>query len=136
MVNGTVKLHDTHPLLYRGFLTFALVSVALGLNFFFFTPAFNPYEIPVEITGGVFLALGLIKLAVIYKFPTLLNIRLSMAACMGWMIFWGVSTIMSFPATSLQLPILYAAMVAFQMWHLLEPYKNPLTATLRNKRDA
>lgn len=128
MLNVMVKLRETHLRLFRDYLTFALVNVALGGNFFFFPPAFNPYEWPEWLIGGIFLTLGLVQLLVIFKFPKLWLIRVSVGVDMGWVIVWGASTVMSFPDTSLQLPILYLAYVLYKAWHLLEPFINPTTA--------
>lgn len=128
MLNVMVKLRETHLRLFRDYLTFALVNVALGVNFFFFPPAFNPYEWPEWIVGSVFLGVGLVQLLVIFKFPKLWLIRVSVAVDMGWDIVWGTSTVLSFPDTSMQLPILYLAYLLYKWWHLLEPFINPTTA--------
>lgn len=129
-VSDRVNLRETHPTLYRNAMGFALLSISLGMNFFFFKPTFNPFEIDRHIIGAVFLALGIGKLVSILLIRNLHFIRLSMAACGAWMMFWGLGTALAplSGAASFQLPIMYAYFVYFQFSWFKEPYFNPLTA--------
>lgn len=127
----SVNLRLTHPTLYRSAITFSLISVGLGLNFILTKPTFNPYGIPKEITGAIFLALGSFKLVSVIFLKNLRFIRASMAACAGWMMLWGLGTSITFftGQTSLQLFTLYTGITALQVFWCLEPFLNPATGT-------
>lgn len=124
-----VNLRKTHKALYRSAMACALLSIGLGLNFLFFKPPFNPYSIDYRAVGAVFLALGSFKLFCLVYLKNLKLIRLSMAACIAFMLWWGVGTSFTFftGQTSLQLPFLYIFVVTSHIIWLLEPYVNPVT---------
>lgn len=124
-----INLRLTHPTLYGMAITFALISVALGLNFLFTNPTFNPYGIDKRVTGSIFFALGTAKLIAILFVRDLVFIRATMAACMIFMMFWGIGTAITYftGKTSLQLFVLYLGLTRLQYLLLKEPYVNPLT---------
>lgn len=126
-----VNLHKTHPSLFRSAITFALISVSLGLNFIFTKPTFLPYNIPKEAIGAAFLALGMTKLISLLFIRNLKFIRLNMAASVALMQFWGIGTSLTFftGQTSLQLFCLYAGISVLQVIWCLEPFINPATGT-------
>lgn len=134
-----VDLRKTHPTLYRSVIVYAFISIALGFNFWLANPTFNPYEISKEIIGTIFIIIGVTKLLAISVIRSLLFVRFSMGLCMVYMMWWGIGTSITFftGQTSLQLFILYSGLNALQMLFLLEPYVNPLTASVagtKNKR--
>lgn len=128
---GRVNLRLTHPNLYRSAMLFALISVGLGLNFILTKPTFNPYGIDKGIIGAIFLTLGCVKLAAIVVIRNLKFIRVSMAFCAAFMMFWGIGTSITFftGQTSLQLFVLYSGLTLLQLCLLLEPFVNPLTGS-------
>lgn len=125
-----IKLHDSHPNLYRSIMVFAFIGVALGLNFFFTNPTFQQYGIDKNIIGGIFMALGLGKLVFLNFFRSLRVVRLLLAASVAFQVFWAVGTSLTFftGQTSLQLFILYIGLAMLQFFLLIEPFTNPANA--------
>lgn len=139
VVNGQVNLHRTHPTLYRLVMSIAVIQVALGLNFLIgkdvlgltsFTPAFYVWGMPNWLWATFFLAIGGSKLVFLNLYRSLRLTRATMALAVAYLSFFALGTMQ--PALegkgSLQLPILYAGMVALNVWLLLEPFINPWTA--------
>ena len=126
-----IKIKFSHPNLYHGILTFAVVNIALGLNFYFTNPTFNPYGIDKMIIGTIFLGLGLAKILFLVFWHKIRAVRIVMALEIGFMVFWAVGTTITFfqGRTSLQLFILYGGMVMNELFLLLEPVVNPVSAT-------
>lgn len=126
---NTINLRKTHPNLYRSIMTFAAVSIGLGLNFWLANPTFNPYNIQKEIVGSIFLSLGLGKVIFLNFWRNLWMVRTIMGTEVAFMMFWGVGTTITFfqGKTSLQLFCLYVGLSVFEVWLLLEPFANPLT---------
>lgn len=118
----------SHPNLYRGIMTFACIGIGLGLNFIFTNPTFNPYHIPKGLTGGVFLLLGVGEIIFLNFHRNLRMVRLVMAVSVGFMLFWGIGTSITFfqGKTSLQLFVLYMGLSLLQIWLLVEPFSNPI----------
>lgn len=124
-----LNIKFSHPNLYRLFLTFSLIHIGLGINFFFSNPAFNPYEIDKNIIGIIFLSLGVVKAFFLMVRRNLKFVRIIMAFSIGFTLFWGAGTIFSFlrGQTSLQMLVLYWGLAVIEMSLLLEPLANPLT---------
>lgn len=125
-----IDIRRSHPSLFRVICVIGLICVGLGLNFLLASPTFNPYGFPKEVTGGIFLALGISKLFTILALRNLRILRINMALCMGFMLFWGFGTSITYftGQTSLQLFVLYWGLTAIQLIMMLEPVVNPLTA--------
>lgn len=121
----------SHPNLYKGILTFAVINIALGFNFWFANPTFNPYNIDKTIIGTIFFVLGFGETVFLILPLRIKMIRLLMALNIGFILFWGIGTsITAFQGiTSFQLFILYTGLAALQLWQLLEPVINPMTET-------
>lgn len=126
-----VNLRLTHPTLYLTALTFAFISVGLGLNFLLTKPTFNPFGIPKELTGSIFLALGCSELLSITFLKKLKIIRAGMSASAAWTMLWGIGTSITFftGQTSLQLFTLYAGLSILRVIWCLEPFLNPATGS-------
>lgn len=134
------NLRDSHPFLYRSILFHALVSVALGFNFWLTKPTFNPYGIDYRIIGSVFILLGLAKLTFLHgvRAPwgrilvrrSIRGVRVVVALKIAWVTFWAIGTTVTFfqGKTSLQLFILYAGLALLEASAMYEPFRNPLTA--------
>lgn len=124
-------MRHTHPNLYLAYAAFALLSIALGLNFFFLTPAFMPLSIPEYWIGSILLICGVTKgAALITNRPPDL-VRASMALTVIIYSFWAGALAFDFfrlSQTSLQLPLTYAGLAALGLVLLREPYTNPATA--------
>ena len=134
VVNGSIDVRKTHPNLYLAVSTFALISVALGVNFWAFHPAFQVYGMPNGVWGSIFLALGIGKLIFLNLYRRLRMVRAVMACAVAYMLFFGVGTTQPVfdGKASVQLLILYVGLAALQIPLLIEPFINPWTA----KRDA
>lgn len=130
----SVNVKFSHPNLYRSIMVFALMYVGLGLNFILTNPTFNPYHIPKQITGSIFLSLGLGKLIFLTLKHNLKAVRVLMALQIVFIIFWGIGTSITFfqGRTSLQLFVLYIGLAFLEYFVLIEPYWNPLTGTKKN----
>lgn len=130
-----IKIRFSHPNLYYGILTFAFVNVALGLNFYFTNPTFNPYGIDKMIVGTIFLSLGLSKVLFLVFWHNIKAVRVVMALEIGFMAFWGIGSTITFfqGKTSLQLFILYCGMAINELFLILEPVVNPVTETKEEK---
>lgn len=126
----STNLRHSHPNLYRSITTFAVINVALALNFFGANPTFNPYEIDKNIVGGIFLLLGITKLVFLNVYRSLKIVRFTMTVEIIFMLFWGVGSTITFftGQTSLQLFILYVGMSINELFLLIEPPVNPVTA--------
>jgi predicted membrane channel-forming protein YqfA (hemolysin III family) len=124
------RLSQSHPNLYKAFTAYALISLALGLNFIFLKPTFDPLGVPKGLIGAIFLALGSTKLLLLNVYRSLRLLRLVMAMAIGVMLFWtGALTLAFFKLgqTSLQLPITYLGLSILGMPLLVEPSVNPIT---------
>lgn len=110
-------------------MTVALTSVALAVNFWASNPTFNPYDIPKDRIGVIFVILGIGQLFFLNVIHSLRMVRIGLAASIGWMLFWGLSNTQQFFAgnASLQLPLLYLALAVLQIPLLIEAPVNPMT---------
>lgn len=125
----SIVIRKTHPGLYRSLMVFGATGVALGLNFLFSTPTFNPYGINKAVIGAVFMTLGVGQVAALNVFHNLRMVRIVLAVSLGVTFFWGLSNAQQFFAgrASLQLPILYVALALLQLPLLIESPVNPMT---------
>lgn len=129
-VNAGVTLRHTHPNLYRALTTHACCTMALGLNFLFLTPAFNPLGVPKMPTGFVFCGVSIAKLVTLNMHGDLRRLRLATACSVALMFTWGVLQTLAYfqlKMTSLQSPILYFGLALVEYWLLTEPFTNPVT---------
>lgn len=111
-------------------MTFALVEVALALNFWLGPPpTFKPYGISAALVGAVFLLLGGLQLVFLNVFRDLRLVRIVLAVSIGFTFFWGVAnTQQGFAGNaSFQLPIMYLGMCFAQYPWLVEAPVNPMT---------
>jgi hypothetical protein len=125
-----MNLRRTHPNLYKAYTVYAALNVALGLNFLFLNPTFDPLDIPKAIPGAVFLTLGLAELSFLNIFRNAALLRLTMATAITSMFFWcGALTFDFFrlEQTSLQLPLTFLGLAVLGMPLLAEPSVNPIT---------
>jgi len=127
--HSKVYIRKTHPGLYHSLMTLSVASVALGFNFWFSNPAFNPYNIPKDLVGVVFALLGVSQIVFLNLRRDLRKVRVVLATSLSWMFFWGVSNSQqSFAGdASFQLPILYVALSILQIPLLIEAPVNPMT---------
>lgn len=130
-----IRLRHSHPNLWRQLMGYALLNVALALNFILLTPAFDPLGISKYWFGAIFMAMGVAKLYALNGVLRRRLLRFTIAANVGLLVFFGILLIAGFFSehqTSLQLPIMYfgAAVIEFPM--LKEPLVNPQTETVTN----
>jgi hypothetical protein len=128
----TVNMRQTHPNLYKAYTSYALISAALGLNFLFLHPTFDPLGIPKDVMGVIFLALGGSKLLLLNVAHNTTAIRGVMALGIAVMLFWASALTIEFflrSQTSLQLPITFFGLALLGIPIILEPPANPLTNT-------
>lgn len=121
------NMRFSHPNLFRGILSMALISISLGFNFIFTNPTFNPYHIPKALTGSIFLTLGISRLIFLIIIPHLKILRGVMSIGIAWKVFWGIGTSITFfqGLTSLQLFVLYMGLSFLELFFLIEPSVNP-----------
>lgn len=133
-----VSIRKTHPNLYLSLMIVAIMSIGLSLNFYFYTPTFNPYGINKEVVGAIFLILGFSQLIFLNLYHNLKLVRLVLAISISFMLFWGVSnTQQAFAGkASFQLPVLYIGLALIQLPLLVEPSTNPMTSSKKNNREA
>lgn len=123
-------MKNTHPNLYKTYLTYAVLSIALGLNFFFLTPAFMPFQLDKFRVGLPFLGCGIIKLMLLLFNSRNKWLRLSMALSVFIYTFWAGALTFDFfdrSLTSMQLPIFVLGLAALGYFLLIEPATNPAT---------
>lgn len=134
-------MRNSHPVLYKVYLAYALGSIALGLNFIFLTPTFMPLDFPKEPIGIAFMSCGGSKLMFLLLseiFPTTyinMWLRLSMMISVIIFGFWATALIIDFfrlSQTSMQLPLMYILAAVLGALLLLEPFINPATANGKN----
>lgn len=129
-----MNLRQTHPNLYKVYLVYGLLCVALGLNFIFLNPTFDPLDIPKQVPGAILLALGGATLFFLRVVRRATWLRVTMASIITVMFFWCGALVFDFfrlAQTSLQLPITFAALGALGIPLMIEPPVNPTTS----KRD-
>lgn len=116
------NLRDSHARLYSSIMTLSVMSVALAVNFWTSKPTFNPYGIPKNLIGVVFLLLGVNQLLFLNWFRDLRRVRYGLTASLSFMLFWGISnTQQSFAGNaSFQLPIMYIALAVLHLPLLVE----------------
>lgn len=124
-----VEIRKSHPALYRTLMVLAFMGVALGFNFWFSKPTFNPYNVPKDVIGIIFFMLGLTQVVFLNIVRDLRMVRLNLSISVSWTFFWGISNAQQFFAgnASLQLPILYVTLSIFQIPLLMEAVVNPMT---------
>lgn len=121
-----IQLRRTHPNLFRGSLTLALVFLALGMNIVVFHPTFNQYGL-VNWVSGLFAVFSVIQLYALAS-KRLFLLRLSQAAIVVVATAWaGALTLFTFTThkTSLALPICFYGLAVLQLLQLIEPATNP-----------
>lgn len=131
LVNGSQRLKNTHPNLWKTYMLYALLSIVLGLNFLFLTPTFMPLDIPKWPIGLTFLGCGLIKLVLLLVNSKNLWLRFSMAQSVGIYSFWAGALTVDFfrlSQTSMQLPLTFMGLAGLGFLLLIEPFINPATA--------
>lgn len=125
-----MDLRRTHPNLFRVYATYGFLCIALGLNFLFLKPTFNPLDVPKVVPGWVFLVLGVTVLTFLRAFRSATLLRAAMASTVAILFFWcGTLTFHFFQLsqTSLQLPITFLALGVLGIPLTIEPSINPVT---------
>jgi hypothetical protein len=127
--NGLMDLRQLHPNLYFSVMFYACWAILLGVNFLVFTPTYLIFSLPNQLWGSVLLGIGVSELVFLNIRQVLKFVRLSMAASISLCGILAVGTCQPFAegVGSLQLPIMYAFLAAFQFPLLIEPPVNPWT---------
>jgi hypothetical protein len=130
VVNGSIRLSQTHPSLYRSIMLLSTGSILMGLNFWIFNPAFLVYDLPNQLWGSIFLTLGIAEIVFLNLYRRLRLVRATMAFSIAYFAIFGLGTAQPVfeGKASLQLPILYGGLVVLYLVLLLEPFINPWTA--------
>lgn len=138
-----INVRKTHPTLYWILMAIAFVGIGLSLNFFFLRPTFPIWGVPNAIWGAIYLVSSVASIVTLNVYRRLLLLRVTMAFSAFYMGFLAVGTTQPFlegdanlqfalpvweGKASLQLPIVYAGLVAIQVRLLWEPFLNPVTA--------
>jgi len=123
-------VRKTDPSQWRRYLGFAVLSLSLGLNFIFLTPAFLPLGIPSYLVGLAFGGSGVAQLTILTFTASGKAIRLSMAVTLCTYIFWAAALTFDyvrFSQTSMQLPMMYIALAGLGFLLLEEPFASSRT---------
>lgn len=128
--NGEYSMKETHPNKYQGLMDFGWLSFAVGLNFLFLKPAFDPLGIPKTLLGFVFMIVGIVLICALKWGKILRWSRWASAISVGWYVIYTgllVAAIFQEQQTSAQLPIFvaYAARSVFR-W-TVDPFLNLTT---------
>lgn len=123
MNQENISIRKTIPLLYWSVTVYALIALALGLNFILLQPTFLIFGAPNELWGVIFLALGVSKIIALNFYRRLRLIRGLMSFKITYMMFLALGTSQPYieGKGSLQLPIMYAGISALQIVLLLLP---------------
>lgn len=128
-----VNLRKSHPNKYRALTWFAAFHVFLAVNFWRYTPAFNPevliFTPSKNLVAVVFLVLGVLQLVFLNLFRNLGMVRLVTSVSVAVTCCWGlVNSQQAFSGSaSLQLPGTLIALCGAQVLWLIEAPVNPLT---------
>lgn len=125
-----INLRLSHPNLWLILVGLGVGCVAIGLNFLFLKPAFNPLDIPKEVFGWLFLTLGLVELLFLNFLRNWRLLRLVAALLLALLTFYAILLTYQFfekNQTSMQLPITYIMIVWLVFASLKEPFINPIT---------
>jgi hypothetical protein len=127
--HSRIKISDTHPAMYRTIRSVSILNVCLAINFWVWTPAFKPFNIPNELVGVIFFVLGVSQLIFLIFVPNLLMTRRLLGGFVFFNLVWGVLNAQQWydgPA-SLQLPLYIVGLaVVIRPW-ITEPAVNPMT---------
>lgn len=131
-----VHIKISNPNLYRKITAFGVFSILMGMNFFFFKPTFNPLGIDKAIIGTIFIILGVAHILFLNFFHNLRILRKTIAISIAWILFWGIGTTVTVfqGKTSFQLFILYTYVSVIQLFLLIEPYSNPVSEKMEEKK--
>lgn len=129
-----VVIRRTHPNLYRSIITFAIITIALGLNFLLIKPAFNQYSLS-QVMAVVFFGSGVALIVLLNFLRSLRTLRWVMAFTVTSLcLYGGALTVYAYQTgkTSYQLPICYFGFTALLFLLLIEPASNPLNRKRRS----
>lgn len=122
-------MRKTNPTTWLRLMIFALLSIALGLNFIFLTPTFMPFDMTKWPIGILLVGCGVLKLTLLLvNSSPIMWVRASMAMSVVIYSFWGTILTIEFfrlDQTSLQLPLTYIGLSALGILLLSEPFANP-----------
>lgn len=124
-----INIRKSHPGLYRGIMLFLFFCLATSLNYFFSKPTFNPYGIPKELIGLIYLSISLVLFVLLNLLRNLKLVRITLALSSGFLIFWGISNTQQGFAhkASFALPILLVYIALSLVNDLLQSSVNPMT---------
>lgn len=134
--HNRVNIRKTHPGLYQSIMVFAILSVALAVNFWTSNPTFNPFGISKNLIGVVFFLLGVWHLVFLNLIHSLDMVRFGSTASIFSMAAWGFGNMQqSFAGkASFQLPLLYLALAAIHFMLQQEPPVNPMAELLKEEK--
>lgn len=134
-ITQRVSMRKSHPNLYKAFMVFSIMFIALAINLYLTKPTFAPYGLPKDAIATVFLVLGVSKIIFLNFYHNLKVVRLLVAIATAFMVFWGVSnTQQAFAGkASFQLPILFVSLAILNLFLLIEPASNPMTSNSDEK---
>lgn len=124
-----VNLRKSHPKLWYSILIMSGMGVAMLINFLFYTPTFNPYDIPKTVVAAVFGLIGLTQLMALVVVRNLRVVRITLSLSIFWMWAWAWANAQQAFAgkSSLQLPIALMTISLMQLPSLTESPVNPFT---------
>lgn len=123
-----VNLRKTRRGLYRSITSVAVVEVLLAVNYWWYTPTFNPYGIDKSIVAIGFGVLGLGQLVFLNFWHNLPKLRFAQMLSTGFTFAWGIgNTQQVFDGrASWALPVLLGGFCVWQILNMIEPPANPM----------
>lgn len=123
---GRVNVRKTHPDLYLQTMKIAVGQAALAINFWWYTPTFNPYGLSKYFIGAIFMVIAVVQITFVNLLHSLRMVRIAQGLSVGIMLGWAITNTQQVRAgnASAQLPICFLIISA-----LLFPRKPPKTET-------
>lgn len=133
MSNGSNSVRNTHRNYWVAVMTFAVLWLALGLNFLILDPTFLIYGAPNRIWAAIFFVFAVAQMLLL-NLRYLRYLRWQMTVTVGYLVLLAAGTSQPFldGEGSLQLPIMYIGMSTLMVPWIAEPPSNPSTMTVES----
>lgn len=129
--HSQLNLRKKHPFLHFVIVAFAVFEVGLGLNYWKYTPTFNPWGISKYIIGGLLVVIGGWQLVFLHLWRDWRKVQAGLIASCAVMLAWGIAnTEQSFAGkASFAIPLAFVTVAFVQFRCLLESPVNLTTET-------
>lgn len=112
-----ISLRITHPRFFRDIWIAGVGQIVLAINYWRFTPTFNPYGIPKNLVGAAFFMLGVSLLLLLLVWRSRSKLRSVLSASVFFTVFWGIANTQQVfnGNASFALPIMFGIVAAFEI---------------------